>query len=397
MAHLFIIAGHGDGDPGASGNGYTEAERVRALAAKIGTYGGDDVTVGDTSRDWYKDKLINNLNIPKDWQIAELHMDGDDNASAHGGHVIIKAGYDPDSYDTALAEFISGILPGRSEIIVKRDNLANPKRAAAKGYPYSLLECGFITNAEDVAIFNREIDDIAKGILNVFGISTGSSARYALHSFGESRKIYDNQTKSYIKNQWCEINGKWYYAGSNEYLLSKWQNNLDGRKKVYFIAPDWHLHAGWLSFGSTKYYCRSNGDVAVGFYKIGNEVYYFDGDGVRQSGWQTIDGKRYYLNPERSDAAQMGWASFCDKKYYFNPNNNGAAQVGWASFSSDKYYFDEDGVMKTGWQEIDGKKYWFDATTGKMLKGLITFGDTWYYLSPEDGHLMYTKENGTLY
>ncbi|HJC73635.1 MAG TPA: hypothetical protein H9697_01605 [Candidatus Mediterraneibacter faecavium] len=93
----------------------------------------------------------------------------------------------------------------------------------------------------------------------------------------------------------------------------------------------------------------------------------------------------------------MGWASFGDKKYYFNPNNNGAAQVGWASFSSDKYYFDEDGVMKTGWQEIDGKKYWFDATTGKMLKGLITFGDTWYYLSPEDGHLMYTKENGTLY
>ena len=35
MAHLFIIAGHGHGDSGAVGYGYTEAERVRALAQKL--------------------------------------------------------------------------------------------------------------------------------------------------------------------------------------------------------------------------------------------------------------------------------------------------------------------------------------------------------------------------
>lgn len=35
MAHIFVIAGHGAGDPGACGNGYQEAERVRALAARI--------------------------------------------------------------------------------------------------------------------------------------------------------------------------------------------------------------------------------------------------------------------------------------------------------------------------------------------------------------------------
>lgn len=48
--HLFIIAGHGAGDPGATGNGYTEAERVRALAARIGALGGSNVTIADTSR-----------------------------------------------------------------------------------------------------------------------------------------------------------------------------------------------------------------------------------------------------------------------------------------------------------------------------------------------------------
>ena len=32
---LFLIAGHGEGDPGAEGGGYTEAERVRALAERM--------------------------------------------------------------------------------------------------------------------------------------------------------------------------------------------------------------------------------------------------------------------------------------------------------------------------------------------------------------------------
>lgn len=176
MAHIFIIAGHGDGDPGASGNGYKEYERVRALAKKIKAYGGNNVTVGDASRDWYKDNLISSLNISKDWQIVELHMDGASASSARGGHVIINSGYDPDKYDKALAEFISGILPGRASTIAKRSDLANPKRAAAKGYPYRLLECGFITNAQDVKIFNGQMDDLAKGILSVFGIKASGSA-----------------------------------------------------------------------------------------------------------------------------------------------------------------------------------------------------------------------------
>ena len=48
MAKLFIIAGHGSGDSGAVGNGYTEAERVRALASRIAVLGGSNVTIGDT-------------------------------------------------------------------------------------------------------------------------------------------------------------------------------------------------------------------------------------------------------------------------------------------------------------------------------------------------------------
>lgn len=174
MAKLFVIAGHGAGDCGAVGNGYQEAERVRALAQRIKDFGGANVVLGDFNRNYYKDNGISSLTISKEYKIIELHMDSGA-ATARGGHVIINGNFKADQYDTALADLMKTILPGRSSVIVGRTDLANVKRAANKGYNYRLLECGFISNAEDVKIFNSKMDDIAKGILNCFGIGSGSA------------------------------------------------------------------------------------------------------------------------------------------------------------------------------------------------------------------------------
>lgn len=176
MEKLYVICGHGAGDPGACGNGYQEAERVRALGARIKALGGDNVTLGDINRNYYADNGISKLNISKDYQIIELHMDSAA-ASARGAHVIIYGGFSADTYDKALAKFLSGMFPGRANTIVGRNDLANPARAASKGYGYRLVEIGFISNATDVSIFNANIDNIAKGILNCFGITaSGNSA-----------------------------------------------------------------------------------------------------------------------------------------------------------------------------------------------------------------------------
>lgn len=174
---LFVICGHGAGDPGACGNGYQEAERVRALGKRIKELGGSNVILADTNRNWYADKGINNLTYAsKDINIVELHMDSDDNESAKGAHIIIKEGYSADEYDKALAEGLAKIFPGRSEIIKKRSNLANANRAAAKMYNYRLAENGFISNKDDVEIFNSKLDEIAKLYLSVFGIKASGSA-----------------------------------------------------------------------------------------------------------------------------------------------------------------------------------------------------------------------------
>lgn len=173
MAKLFIICGHGAGDPGACGNGYTEAERVRALAARIKHFGGNSVMVGDTSKNWYASKLVGSVNIPSGCVVLELHMDSG-TSSARGAHIIKDVDVAADKYDYALADFISGIFPGRSKTIVYRNDLANLNRAQRSGINYRLLECGFISNANDVAIFGMKMDEIAKGILECFGISAGT-------------------------------------------------------------------------------------------------------------------------------------------------------------------------------------------------------------------------------
>lgn len=207
MTKLFIICGHGAGDPGAAGNGYTEAERVRALASKIKNLGGDSVTVGDTNKNWYKSNLVNHKNIPKGSKVLELHMDSSV-ASARGGHVIINADLTADVYDRELASFIGMFMPGRSNTLVKRNDLANPNRAQAAGINYRLLECGFISNEEDVRIFTDKMEELAAGILKCFHIETGTVENLSeyegnsivdyLNSIGKasdfaSRRIYAKQ------------------------------------------------------------------------------------------------------------------------------------------------------------------------------------------------------------
>ena len=167
--HIYVIAGHGNGDPGAVGNGYKEAERVRVLAQRMADLGGQYVHLHPFTDNAYASAAISRLTIPKDWQIVELHMDSAA-SSAKGGHVIIKSGFSPDEHDRALERLMVDMFPGRSVTLAQRSNLANVNRAASRGYGYRLVENGFISNAGDVAKFNANIDALARGYLRAFDI-----------------------------------------------------------------------------------------------------------------------------------------------------------------------------------------------------------------------------------
>ena len=220
MPRLFVICGHGAGDPGACSGGYSEAERVRALASRMRALGGSDVQVGDTSVNWYASNWIGKGKCPKGVPVVELHMDSAA-ASAKGGHVIIKKGFSADAYDNALASFIKGMFPGRSEAITPRSDLANPNRAAAKGVNYRLLECCFITNQGDLERFNERMDELAAGILAAFGIGAGQPAPQEgddmqpgdvwNYDIGEAGQSGVNNTKAWVRLGWIDKHAQEVY------------------------------------------------------------------------------------------------------------------------------------------------------------------------------------------
>lgn len=263
---LFVICGHGAGDSGACGNGYCEAERVRVLGQRIKELGGDNVILGDINRDYYADNGISYLDLPSDTEIIELHMDGAA-SSARGGHVILLEGIGADSYDNALAAFISSILPGRANPLQFRNDLANPHRARARGYSYRLLECGFITSPEDVYIFNNNIDNIATGILACFGIAP------ALYTVGWKQDgtgwWYQKSDGTYPKNEWMKIFNDWYYFDERGYALTGWQSiNYCGKDEWFYFNASCQMVTGWQFLGNHWYYFDTNGVMVTGIKSI---------------------------------------------------------------------------------------------------------------------------------
>lgn len=164
---LFVIPGHGAGDPGSEGGGKSEAAMVRQLAARMKACGGSKVKLAAYKRNYYADGGINRLGLsPKTWRIVELHMDSA-GASAKGAHVIQ---YRSTAAGHKTAAAVAKLLPGRAASHVVRDNLSNPKRAAAKGYEYMLVENGFISNKHDREWVADHMDELAKAILKANGI-----------------------------------------------------------------------------------------------------------------------------------------------------------------------------------------------------------------------------------
>lgn len=166
---LWVCCGHGAGDSGAVGGGYTEAERVRVLGARIKALGGDSVVLMDTNKNWYASRGFDSVSIPRGDAVVELHMDSA-GAGARGAHVIYNARYKPDAYDSALASKVAALFPGRANKLSARSDLRNCNICANRGINYRLVENGFISDATDRNIFNSNIDKLAKIYLDVFGI-----------------------------------------------------------------------------------------------------------------------------------------------------------------------------------------------------------------------------------
>lgn len=174
MAKHLIVYGHGQQDPGAGGNGYEERNFTRyTLGPHLEKYAKQ---LKKNSIDFY-DKSLNMYYQTQAGKgayttstsyasVTELHLDAASSA-ATGGHVIVSKSFSADKYDLAIAQVVNkyvgwwGSVKG-SKGISYRSDLLNLNVYARRGISYRLVELAFITNKTDMQKLVKNIDAVAK-------------------------------------------------------------------------------------------------------------------------------------------------------------------------------------------------------------------------------------------
>lgn len=172
---ILLIAGHGGGDPGATGCGYKEAdltrEVVRLVEAKLSKYA--TVAVADTTVNWYKNytKLpLNGVGYALEVHFNACVNDLKGNGVTTGTEIFVTTS---EKGTTVEENIVNGIAKlGLKNRGLKRKNYSVINYCKSKGISSALLETCFIDDADDMKIFTEKkaliADAIVKGIVDGF-------------------------------------------------------------------------------------------------------------------------------------------------------------------------------------------------------------------------------------
>ena len=168
--HL-VIAGHGDGDPGALGNGYKERDLTLEVTNLLDAQ--HENIHAYTAHNVYAQGNL--ATIAKGYDtVTEIHFNAF-NQTAKGTEVLIHSAYEPDGVDTKILNVLSKYFQNRG--IKKRSDLGNMNIAYNKGINYRLVEVCFIDNAEDIKIYQANKNKIAKEIAEaILGMTLAAPA-----------------------------------------------------------------------------------------------------------------------------------------------------------------------------------------------------------------------------
>lgn len=179
MQEHLIVLGHGANDPGGVNKelGLNERDWNRkvllpALKKYAALLENSKVTFYDITKDMYQQSQLGKgaYITPKVASVTEIHEDASSNKTATGGHVIISNRFNPDSNDLALANVIKNYAGWWGSVkdkkgVNKRDNLYNLNIYAVRGQNYRLLELGFITNDKEIQSLTKNVDSLAKDLI----------------------------------------------------------------------------------------------------------------------------------------------------------------------------------------------------------------------------------------
>lgn len=168
-----IVLGHGKSkasayDPGANGNGTTEAEWLRgAFLTSLKKYAAQVGGIDFYETNMFADRTASTITGYTD--VTELHLDAAV-SSASGGHVIVKNGFSPDATDEAIRNVVKnnfGLVPYTQSAsgFSYRNDLLNLNVFATRGIGYRLVELCFITNSKNMDYFKVNYDKVARELI----------------------------------------------------------------------------------------------------------------------------------------------------------------------------------------------------------------------------------------
>ncbi len=190
---VLLIAGHGNGDPGAVGNGYREDDLTRQMAMlvkqELSKY--CTVTIADTSQNWYR-KIIKYgeyFNFKPYDYVFEIHLNSSYGTNADGVTTGTEIYVTREEKNVFVEENIVRNVArlGFKNRGIKRKNYDLINYIKKQGVSSALWEVCFISDADDMKLYTTKRQAIAQAVAE--GIAEG----FALH-----RQEVDDMTKAEV-------------------------------------------------------------------------------------------------------------------------------------------------------------------------------------------------------
>lgn len=216
---ILLIAGHGGGDCGAIGCGFTEADLTREVVSlikpKLSNYA--TVEVADMSVNWFKNKA--KLPLSGVDYVLEVHFnacvnDAKGNGVTTGTEIYVTTAEKGTTVEENIVKGIASL--GLKNRGVKRQNWAVINYCKSKGISSALIETCFIDDADDMKIYTAKKESIADAITN--GIVAGFKLEKKVDELTDACNTLASKGIINSPDYWAKGGG---YSDENTVLLIK--------------------------------------------------------------------------------------------------------------------------------------------------------------------------------